>query len=93
MLPEDGVLGDEDFLNLLLRGSIIHHIQHHVFEDGTQSSSSGFLEKRFPRGRPERAFGELKFHLLKGEQLLILLRERVSRLGLDSNEGAFIQLI
>src|SRR5437879_8134827 len=93
MLAEDGILGDEDFLNLLLRRGIIHHVQHHVFEDGTQPSSPGFLEKRFPCDRPKRTFRELELHFLKGEQFLILFRERVSRFGQDSNEGSFIQLI
>ena len=93
MLAEYGILGDKNFLNLLLRRSIIHHIEHHIFEDGTQASSPGFLEKRFPFDRAERALRELKLHLLKGKQFLILLRERVSRLSQDSNEGAFIQLV
>ena len=93
VLAKDGILSDEDFLNLLLRRGIIHNIQHHVFKDGTQSPSAGFLVKGFPCDRSECAFRELELHLLEGEQFLILFRERVSRLGQDSNEGAFIQLI
>ena len=93
VLAEDGILGDEDFLDLLLRRGIIHDVQHHVFEDGTQSPSAGFLVKGFPCDRPQRAFRELQFHLLEGEQFLILFRERVSRFGQDSNQRAFIQLV
>ena len=65
VLAEDSILGDEDFLDLLLRRGIIHHVQHHVFEDGAQSSSAGFLEKRFPCDRSKRAFRELELHPLK----------------------------
>ena len=93
VLAEYGILCNQNFFNLLLRRSIVHHVQHHIFEDGTQAPSAGFLEKRFPCDRTERAFRELELHLLKGEQFLILLGERVSRLGQDSDERAFIQLI
>ena len=93
MLAEDGIFSDDDFLNLLLRRSVVHHVQHHVFKDGAQASSARFLVKGFPCDRPERAICELELHSLKGEQFFILFCERVSRLGQDSNEGAFIQLI
>src|SRR6185436_3657022 len=85
VFAEYGILGDQNFFNLLLRRRIIHHVQHHIFEDGTQASSAGFLEKRFPCDRAERAFRELELHLLKGEQFFILLGERVSRFGQDSD--------
>jgi len=67
VLAKDSILSDEDFLNLLLRRGVIHHIQHHVFENGPQSSSAGFLVKGFPCNRSERAFRKLEFYLLKGE--------------------------
>ena len=93
LFSENGIFGNEDFLNLFLRRGIIHHVQHHFFQDRPKSSGAGFLVKGFPCDRAERAFREFELHLLKGEQFFILFGERVSRLGQDSNQSAFIQFI
>ena len=54
-----------DFLDLLLRRGVIHHIQHDFFEYCTQSSSAGFLGKGFPCDGPKCTLGELQLHFFK----------------------------
>ena len=93
VFAEDGVFGDQDFLDLFLRGSIIHHIQHDFFQDGPKSSGARFLSKGLPSDGPQRPFGEFELDLFKREQFFILLGEGVSRLGKDTDQRAFVEFV
>src|SRR5678816_3909479 len=93
MLTEDRIFGDENLFDLLLRGRVIHDVQHDLFQYRAQSPGSGFLRECLPRHRSQGALSESQLHLLERKQFLVLLGEGISRLSQNLDQCAFIKFI
>src|SRR5258706_5543111 len=81
--PFDHLLADHALLDVIARGDVVHQVEHHIFEDRAQAASTRFAGERLARHRAQRAVRETQSHVLELEQLLVLLDERVLRLGQD----------
>src|SRR3989454_11939104 len=75
-LALDHVLRDHALADLALGGDLVHYVEHHLFKDGAQAPRASLLFECLTRYRDDGALGELQFHLLEGQELLILLEER-----------------
>src|SRR5207237_1828869 len=92
-LLEDGVLVDDDLADVLVRGDLVHDVQHRVLEDGAQTARAALVRDGLSGDRAQRALGELELHAVHLEELAVLLGEGVARLGEDLHQRALVQLL
>src|SRR3989442_8297974 len=85
VLRHDHFARDGHLADFLLVRHLIHEIEHQILDDHPQAARADLaLERRF-RDRVERIVGEAKLDVLVLEQLHVLPRDRVARLGEDLN--------
>src|SRR3989338_614440 len=84
---------DDNFLNIGLRGHLIHDIEHDVFHNRPETPGPGLAFHGLSGNPPERLFRELEVHALHLEQLRILLGQRVLRLLQNAHQRALVELI
>ncbi len=85
--------GDLQLLDFLVAGQVIHQVQHQFFEDHAQAACAYLAIQRFDCnsfGGIRRKF-QLNAFVLK--QPLILLENRITRLGEDLDQRGFVELI
>src|SRR5690606_23322221 len=89
---DDGVVND-DFRRIRHRRQVVHRVEQHVLEDRAQPARAGLALHRLLRDRAQRVLAELELDALHLEELLILLRQRVLRLGENLDERILVELL
>src|SRR5574341_2374100 len=79
----DHRLVDHDLAHVLERGQLVHRVEQDLLEDRAQPASSRLSCQRPLRNGAERAGADFELHAFHMEQALVLLDERVLRLGQD----------
>src|SRR5689334_11404922 len=74
---------DHHFLNTFEAREIEHGLEQNALEDRAQATCAGLAFDRLARDRAKRLVGESEFDVLHLEQPLILLDQRVLRIGED----------
>src|SRR5262245_36450712 len=73
----DHLLADHALLDVIARGDVVHQVEHHIFEDRTETARPRLPGKRLARHGTQRPIREAQAHVLELEQLLVLLDQRV----------------
>ena len=87
------VRGDLELLHSLLAGQVVHQVEHQLFQNHAQAARAHLAVHRFARDAAQRVIGEAQLHVLKLEQPLILLDDRILRLGQDLDQRVFVQIV
>ena len=72
---------------------MVHQIQHQLFENHAQAARADLASQRLASDGAGRFVREVQAHIFKLEQALILLHDRVFRLGKNLDQRRFIQLV
>src|SRR5262249_43040863 len=83
----------DDFLDTLKVREIEHGPEQDAFEDRTQPSRAGLALDRLAGDRAKRLVGEGQLDILDLEQPLILLHQRVLRIGQDVLQRGLVQIL
>src|SRR3954471_1022148 len=89
----DRLLRDHALGDVLARGELEHHVEQRVLDDRAQAARAGLTMERLVGDRPERVVGEVQVDVVVVEEALVLLRQRVLRLGEDLHEVVALQLV
>src|SRR4051794_24888133 len=89
----DRLLRDHALGDVLARGQLEHHVEQRVLDDRPEPAGPRLTVERLVRDRPERVLGEVEVDVVVVEEPLVLLRERVLRLGQDLHEVVALQLV
>src|SRR5215468_6917848 len=92
-VAHDRRLVDDDLAHVLKRRKLEHDVEQDMLEDRPQSPGAGLACERPVRDRGKRLRPHLEIHALHPEQLVVLLGERVLRLGEDPDERVLVQLL
>ena len=80
---DDYVLVDDALAHVLHRRDLVHHVEQHFLDGGAQAAGAGLALLGLAGGRLERLVGEGELDVVEGEELLVLLDDRVLRLDQD----------
>ena len=83
--------GDRYCPDIIILGDLIHDIQHEIFNDGPEGPGAGIPFQGLRRDRVEGIILELQFHLIQGQQFLILFEDGVPGLPQDPDQHVLIQ--
>src|SRR4051794_20304733 len=89
----DRLLGDHALGDVLARGQLEHHVEQRVLDDRPQPARAGLTVERLVGDRPEGVVGEVEVDVVVVEEALVLLGQRVLRLGQDLHEVVALQLV
>src|SRR5690606_25222585 len=92
-LAGDHGVVDDDLRRIRHRRQVVHRIEEHALEDRAKTASAGLALHRLLRDRAKRILAELELDALHLEELLILLRQRVLRLGENLHERVLVELL
>src|SRR5438093_2500816 len=84
---------DDDLLDVAARRDVEHDVEQDVLDHGPQAACAGLELERVLGGRLERVLGEDELDLIERQELLVLLDDRVLRLGQDLHQGFFGQRV
>ena len=73
-------------------GQVEHGVDQRELQDRAQPARAGLARQRLARDGRQRRRADLQFHAVHHEQLLVLLDQRVARLGQDLHHRLFGQL-
>src|SRR6266542_1668595 len=88
----DHVLGNDAFLDVLVRRDLVHHVEHEVLDDDLQTPCPDVPGESFLGDGFDGVIGKTKLDVLEFQHRLILLDERVLRLSQDLDERSLIEL-
>src|SRR5262249_3835438 len=88
----DEVPRDDAFLDVVVRGDLVHHVEHQVFDDDLQAPRPDVPGQGFLGDRLDGVVGETQLDVLELQHRLVLLDERVLGLAQDLDESRLIQL-
>src|ERR1700704_1235592 len=89
----DRPLRDQAALDLGTRWDLEHGVEESLLNDRFQSARTSASKKRQLRYGIERAFLENELHVVEREELLILLHQRVLRLGEDADDVLLVEVM
>src|ERR1043165_1783821 len=89
----DHLARDGELLDALLRGHRVHGVEQKLLHDHHQTARADLALDRLVRDGLQGVFGEAELDVVVLELLLVLLDERVLRLGQNPHERAFVQLV
>src|SRR5919108_485495 len=92
-LLRDRLLRDHALGDVLARGQLEHHVQKRGLDDRAQSPRASLALERLVRDLPQRVLGEDELDRVVAEEALVLLHERVLRLGQDLHEILALELV
>src|SRR5262245_10145840 len=84
---------DHDLADVLERGQLVHRVEQDVLEDRAQAARAGLARERALGDRAERRGAHLELDAFHQEQALVLLDQRVLRLGQDLDQRALVELL
>ena len=88
----DDLAIDSHRLDILARGDLKHHVEHHFFENRAESASPGATADSLLGKGAKSIARDAQFHVVHGELLAVLLDESVFRLGENRHQLIFRQL-
>src|SRR3954464_15985118 len=83
---------DHDLFDAFQTRKVEHGLEQDAFEDRTQSAPAGLALDRLAGHRAQRLVGEGEFDVLHFEQPLVLLQQRVLRIGQDLLQRSLVQI-
>src|SRR3546814_18588416 len=86
------ILVEYDVIDAVERRQVEHGVEQYAFQYRTKPARAGLALDRAARDRRKRILGKAQLHALHVEQLLILLDQRVLRLGEDLDERRLVQV-
>src|SRR6266540_4080108 len=89
----DRLLRDHALGDVLTRWQLEHHVEQRGLDDRAQAARAGLTLERLLRDLPQPVLGEDELDVVVGEEALVLLDERVLRLGEDLDEVVLLQLV
>src|SRR5690606_35251325 len=89
----DDLLAHDHLLDVVARGDVVHEVEHDRLHDRAQAAGARLAGQRLARHGLQRALGEAQPDVLELEKLLVLLGERVARLGQDRDQRALVELV
>src|SRR5579859_478311 len=90
-LALDRLGGHDHLADVGARGDLVHDVEEDLLDDRAQAASAGLALRGAGRGREQTVIGELELDLVDRQELLVLLHDRVLRLGEDAQQVRFIQ--
>src|SRR6266508_6941440 len=93
LLVEDNLAGDDALLEPRDGRQLVHHLEHDLFEHGTQPPRPRAALHRLAGDGRHGVVGELEPHLLQVEVLLVLLDDGVLGLPQDPHERRLVQVV
>src|SRR5439155_2508757 len=88
----DHVLGDDAFLDVLVRADLVHHFEHEVLDEVLQTPCPDVPRQSLLGDCFDGVIGKTKLDVLEFQHRLILLDERVLGLSQDLDERSLIEL-
>ena len=76
-----------------IAGHIEHHVEHEPLEQAAQGAGAGALFDGLGRQFPQGLRGEVQLDSFHGQELGILLGQRVLRLGQDRHQLVLVELV
>ena len=92
-LAHDHLARDDELALLLLTRQLVHQVQHQVLDDHPQAASADATLQRHLGNRLERVIREAQLGVFVLEQLLILPRDCVARLGQNLDQRRLVELV
>src|ERR1700693_1453774 len=89
----DRALGDQATLDVRTGRDLEHRVEQRLFDDRLQSARTCASKPRQLRDRIERSFLEHELHVVQREELLVLLDQRVLRLGEDAHDVLLVEVV
>src|SRR5712691_11202453 len=89
----DRALGDDAALYLRPRGDLEHRVEQRLLDDRLQRARAGAAQQSQLGDRVERALLEHELDVVQREELLVLLHERVLRLGEDADDVLLVEVV
>src|SRR3974390_1890396 len=89
----DRALGDDAALDLGARRYLEHRVEQRLFDDRFERPRARLAREGELRDRVEAALLEDQLDVVEREELLVLLDERVLRLGEDADDVLLVQVV
>src|SRR5579872_1409533 len=86
------LLGNQNLLDVGLRGDLVHQIHHDGFHYSTQAAGPRLALERLARDRAQSPLGEFEVDVLHVEQFLVLAYQRVLGFGQNPHQRVLVQL-
>ena len=90
-LALDRRLVDHHLADVFHGRQFVHDVEQHLLDDRAQAAGTGLARKRFLRDRGQRRRPHFEFGAFHAEQLLVLLHQRVLRLGQNLHQRRLVQ--
>ena len=78
--------------DVVAAGHLVHHREQDLLHDRPQAAGAGAAQHRLVGDRLERVVGELELDVVELEQPLVLLDQRVARLGQDADQRVAVEV-
>src|SRR6478735_874553 len=88
----DDLPGDDHLGDVAPRRDVVHHVEEDLLDDRAQAAGAGAALEGRLGDRVDGVVGELELDAVEVEELLVLLDERVARLGEDLDERLAVEL-
>ncbi len=92
-LREHHLLGDQKLANFLVRGEIVHQVEHQILKDHPKTPRAHFAVHGECRNGFERVVVKLQSNIFELEQLLILADDGVLGLAEDLDQRFFAEIL
>src|SRR6478736_6187362 len=89
----DDLPGDDHLGDVAPRRHVVHHVEEDLLDDRAQAAGAGATLEGRLGDRVDGVVGELELDAVEVEELLVLLDERVARLGEDLDERLAVELV
>src|SRR6478736_6076141 len=89
----DDLPGDDHLGDVAPRRHVVHHVEEDLLDDRAQAAGAGATLEGRLGDRVDGVVGELELDTVEVEELLVLLDERVARLGEDLDECLAVELV
>src|SRR6478609_5251148 len=89
----DDLPGDDHLGDVAPRRDVVHHVEEELLDDRAQAAGAGAALEGRLGDRVDGVVGELELDAVEVEELLVLLDERVARLGEDLDERLAVELV
>src|SRR5580658_713740 len=84
---------DDQLLDLLVAGHVVHQVEHQLLEDHAQATRANLALQRITSNRPRSLVGPRNLHALVLEELSVLFEDGVARTRQDVDQGSLVQFV
>src|SRR5205085_9822341 len=85
-LTIDRVRGNDHAAHVAARRDLVHHVEEHVLDRRAKSARTGLTLRGAARRREQRVGWDDQLDFIQRQELLVLLDDRVLRLGEDAEQ-------